>query len=138
MSESMRRHNMVFKDTILEREATEYELEVSKGQSVSRGTRPPVSRIIRIYGERFPEEKPEPAWKPLGRERIKAIRRSTGLSQTQFCRLFGFNTATVRNWEGGKNEPEVFNNLLLRMIEADAEGVLRILDETKARQAQEV
>lgn len=37
---------------------------------------------------------------------VKAIRRATGLSQVPFAERFGFDLASIRNWEQGRRRPE--------------------------------
>lgn len=34
---------------------------------------------------------------------VRAVRRKLGLSQSQFAAKFGFQPATLRNWEQGRN-----------------------------------
>ena len=37
---------------------------------------------------------------------VKAIRRSTGLSQVAFAQSFGIPIGTLRDWEQGRSRPE--------------------------------
>ena len=38
---------------------------------------------------------------------VKELREKLDLTQEAFADTFGFNLATVRNWEQGKRQPEV-------------------------------
>ena len=58
---------------------------------------------------------------------IKAIRKSTGLSQSQFCDLIDVQVATLRNWEQGRREPTGPAKALLRVIKSNPQYVLRTL-----------
>lgn len=37
--------------------------------------------------------------------RVKQMRTGTGLSQTEFCKLFGIPVKTYRDWEQGRRFP---------------------------------
>ena len=51
-------------------------------------------------------------------ERIKQLRKSTGLSQTKFGELFGIPMRTIQNWESGEREPaEYIVNMMERIAE---------------------
>jgi putative transcriptional regulator len=52
---------------------------------------------------------------------VKTIRSKVGLSQAEFARTYGFNTATLRNWEQGVREPEGPARILLALIERNPE-----------------
>lgn len=53
-------------------------------------------------------------------DRIKQLRRQTGLSQKAFAERFGIPTRTVQNWEYGVNEaPEYLLDLLEHAINDD-------------------
>lgn len=54
-------------------------------------------------------------------DEIKAIRRSTGLSQKLFAGYMGVSDKTVEAWESGKNRPSGAASRLLTMMEMDAE-----------------
>ena len=47
----------------------------------------------------------------------KEIRKSTGLSQSQFCRLIDVHVSTLRNWEQGRRNPQGSAVALLRIAE---------------------
>ena len=55
--------------------------------------------------------------------RIKSLRKMTGLSQTKFGEKYGIPMRTIQNWEGGCSEaPEYVINLLDRAVKGDLEG----------------
>ncbi|WP_202964802.1 helix-turn-helix domain-containing protein [Inquilinus limosus] len=62
--------------------------------------------------------------------RIKALRRSLGLSQSEFARRYGLPLATVRNWEQRRRVPDEAGMALLKVIAADPEGTRRLLEAT--------
>jgi len=47
---------------------------------------------------------------------VKAIREKLELSQDEFCRLYGFPLATLKNWEQGRRKPDLAARLLLGLI----------------------
>lgn len=51
---------------------------------------------------------------------IKEIRKLTGLSQTEFGKLYSIPMRTIQNWEGGQREcPEYVRLLLERVVKED-------------------
>jgi DNA-binding transcriptional regulator YiaG len=58
---------------------------------------------------------------------VKRVREHFGLSQEEFALRFGFEVATVRNWEQGRNAPDPAINLLLKLIETYPEYVESVL-----------
>lgn len=50
---------------------------------------------------------------------IKALRRSTGLSQAKFAKRLGIPVRTIQNWEIGQMKPP---NYVIRMIKTQLEG----------------
>jgi DNA-binding transcriptional regulator YiaG len=58
---------------------------------------------------------------------VKQVREHLGLSQEEFALRFGFEVATVRNWEQGRNVPDPAINLLLKLIETYPEYVESVL-----------
>jgi putative transcriptional regulator len=54
---------------------------------------------------------------------VKAMRRRSGLSQAAFAARFGFQAATLRNWEQGRTYPEGPARVLLAVIAAHPEAV---------------
>jgi putative transcriptional regulator len=47
---------------------------------------------------------------------VRALRRRLGLSQTEFAAKFGFQAATVRNWEQNRTRPDGPARVLLAVI----------------------
>lgn len=60
---------------------------------------------------------------------VRAIRRSTGLSQPKFAELLGIELATLRNWEQGRRAPTGPARALLRAIRNRPLAVIRALSE---------
>lgn len=58
---------------------------------------------------------------------VKAVRAATKLSQAKFADVFRFRAGTVRDWEQGRRAPDTGSVTLLRMIQADPDGVKQIL-----------
>lgn len=54
---------------------------------------------------------------------VRAIRRRMGLSQTAFAAKFGFQAATLRNWEQGRTRPDGPARILLAVIAQHPEAV---------------
>lgn len=53
-------------------------------------------------------------------ERMKEIRKVTGLSQQKFGDLYGIPKRTIQNWENGVNEPpEYVLRMLTRIVKED-------------------
>ena len=59
--------------------------------------------------------------KEYAADEIKAIRKSTGLSQKLFAGYMGVSDKTVEAWESGKNRPSGTASRLLTMMEMNAE-----------------
>jgi len=59
--------------------------------------------------------------------RVLAIRERTGMSQRQFGQLLGVSVDTLQNWEQGRRQPTGPSAVLIRVMEADAESVMRAL-----------
>lgn len=57
----------------------------------------------------------------------KEIRRSLGLSQSEFALLIGVSVATLQNWEQGRRCPEGPARALLRVAAANPKAVLEAL-----------
>src|SRR5437879_2878635 len=47
---------------------------------------------------------------------VRAVRRRLGLSQSEFAARFGFQPATLRNWEQGRTRPDGPARVLLAVI----------------------
>lgn len=56
---------------------------------------------------------------------VRAIRRTTGMTQAQFATACEFSVRTVREWERGAKRPSGPARILLRALEADPEGLHR-------------
>lgn len=58
---------------------------------------------------------------------LKALRDRIGKTQGQFSKDFKLPIGTLRDWEQHRREPDTGSKVYLSMIEADPEGVKRIL-----------
>ena len=58
---------------------------------------------------------------------VRAVRRATGLSQSQFAATYEFSIRTIQEWERGAKRPSGPARTLLRAIKADPEGLKRAL-----------
>jgi putative transcriptional regulator len=58
---------------------------------------------------------------------IVAIRKRAGATQDNFARQIGVSTATLRNWEQGRRQPEGPARVLLAMLARDPGIVARTL-----------
>jgi len=54
---------------------------------------------------------------------VRAVRRKLRLSQSQFAAKFGFQAATLRNWEQGRTMPDGPARVLLAVIARHPEAV---------------
>ena len=54
---------------------------------------------------------------------VRAVRRRLGLSQSQFAAKFGFQPATVKNWEQGRTRPDGPARVLLAVIARHPDAV---------------
>lgn len=57
---------------------------------------------------------------------VRAIRRKTGLSQSQFALLIGVNLRTLQNWEQSRTRPTGPARALLRIVEKDPKAMLTL------------
>lgn len=57
----------------------------------------------------------------------KAIRKATGLSQSDFAWRFGFDVSALRDWEQGRRTPDRAARVLLAVIQYEPEAVERAL-----------
>jgi putative transcriptional regulator len=57
----------------------------------------------------------------------KAIRKTTGLSQTAFAWRFGFDVSALRDWEQGRRTPDRAARVLLAIIKYEPKAVERAL-----------
>lgn len=58
---------------------------------------------------------------------VRAIRRSTGMTQTEFAAVYHFRVRTLQEWERGAKRPSGPARTLLRAIAVDPEGLRRAL-----------
>lgn len=58
---------------------------------------------------------------------VVALREQYALSQVEFARLIGISTATLRNWETSRRSPMGPARALLRILSADPEKVMSVL-----------
>jgi len=54
---------------------------------------------------------------------VRAVRRRLGLSQSVFAAKFGFQPATLKNWEQGRTRPDGPARVLLAVIARHPEAV---------------
>ena len=54
---------------------------------------------------------------------VRSIRQKLGLSQSQFAARFGFTSATVKNWEQSRTQPDGPARILLAVIAHHPEAV---------------
>ncbi|TBR44188.1 helix-turn-helix domain-containing protein [Marinomonas agarivorans] len=58
---------------------------------------------------------------------VKVIRAKTGLSQQGFASVLGVSKRTLENWEQGRRQPTGPARVLLKIMDTDAEYVLKAL-----------
>jgi putative transcriptional regulator len=58
---------------------------------------------------------------------VKKIRAKSGLSQSEFALLYGFNRRTLQNWEQGRIQPESPVRAYLTVIDRAPQAVERAL-----------
>lgn len=66
---------------------------------------------------------PEPKITP---EEIIAIRKSFGYSQPIFANMMRVKTASLKNWEQGKSEPNPQARILFRLIEEEPDMLKKL------------
>ncbi len=54
---------------------------------------------------------------------VRALRRRLGMSQSEFAARFGFQAATLKNWEQGRTRPDGPARVLLAVIARHPEAV---------------
>ena len=54
---------------------------------------------------------------------VRAVRRKLRLSQSEFAAKFGFQSATLKNWEQGRTRPDGPARVLLAVIARHPEAV---------------
>ena len=57
---------------------------------------------------------------------VRAIRRKSELSQSQFAALIGVNLRTLQNWEQGRTRPTGPARALLRIVEKNPRAMLTL------------
>ena len=62
------------------------------------------------------------------RPNVRAVRRKLGMSQEEFAQAFGFNLATLRDWEQGRSTPEQAVRSYLKVIASDPDAVRAMLE----------
>jgi putative transcriptional regulator len=60
-------------------------------------------------------------------EDIRAVRKRSGLTQSQFAATFGIGLGTLQKWERGERQPSGAARSLLRVMQADLPSVVRAL-----------
>jgi putative transcriptional regulator len=60
-------------------------------------------------------------------EDIRAVRKRSGLTQTQFAATFGIGLGTLQKWERGERRPSGAAKSLLRVMQADLPSVVQAL-----------
>jgi putative transcriptional regulator len=58
---------------------------------------------------------------------VKAVRKKTGLSQSQFALLIGVKLKTLQNWEQGRRRPVGPARALLKIMQTNPEGAIKAL-----------
>jgi putative transcriptional regulator len=58
---------------------------------------------------------------------VKAIREGIGFSQSKFASLIGVNIRTLQNWEQGHRRPTGPAKVLLKLVQADPNSVVKSL-----------
>jgi putative transcriptional regulator len=58
---------------------------------------------------------------------VRAIRAELGQTQTEFALMIGVSTATLRNWEQGRRQPEGPARALLRVAARNPKAVATAL-----------
>jgi len=58
---------------------------------------------------------------------VRRVRRRLAMSQEEFAARFGISTATVRNWEQGRRQPDGPARVLLNIIDREPAAVQRAL-----------
>ena len=89
------------------------------GESILRGAREALA-YARGAREGFAAHVPEEV-------DVKAIRRSTGLSQAAFSSQFGFSLNALQNWEQNRRKPDSAARAFLTVIKKEPDAVRRAL-----------
>lgn len=65
---------------------------------------------------------------------VKIIREGMGFSQSKFANLIGVNIRTLQNWEQGHRHPTGPAKVLLKLVQADPNSVVKNLHANHANQ----
>jgi DNA-binding transcriptional regulator YiaG len=76
-------------------------------------------------------------WISPSAARLREIRAMTGLSQNEFCQLYGFDLESYRRWEQDRGKPEAISRLLIQLIEQDPPGMAKRINAVRSSQAHE-
>lgn len=60
---------------------------------------------------------------------VRAVRRRSGLTQSEFAHRFRLDEAMLVKWENGEIEPDCAAKTLLMVIDADPEAVARVVSD---------
>ena len=60
---------------------------------------------------------------------VRAIRKSTGLSQAKFAKVIHVAVGTLKNWEQGHRDPTGPAKVLLNVIKKDPEQAIKTIAE---------
>ena len=58
---------------------------------------------------------------------VKNIRKTMGMSQTEFASAFGISVSTLRHWERGDRVPQGPALVLLNIVKKEPQAVLKAL-----------
>ena len=58
---------------------------------------------------------------------VKAIRKTTGMSQQKFCATFGISVGTLRNWEQGLRSPRGAARVLLQVVSHNPTAIIEAI-----------
>jgi putative transcriptional regulator len=94
-------------------------LAATDWSKIDRMTDAEIARQIAANPDAAPDMAPEVD--------VRAIRRSTGMTQAEFAAAYWFSIRTVQEWERGAKRPSGPARTLLRAIKADPEGLRRAL-----------
>ena len=64
---------------------------------------------------------------------VQSVRTSTGLSQSQFAKHYGFGLTTLQAWEQGRRNPGLTARILLRVVQKEPAAVQRALASSAPR-----
>jgi putative transcriptional regulator len=70
-------------------------------------------------------------FRPVPDPDVRIIRECLDLDRHAFAAAFGFAVDALEAWEQGRSRPSGANLILLRMLEADPEGMRRIREKAK-------